>query len=98
MHFSVGNANKSGDVAVQIEQRVHLDGTFGFAELGPGKQREAKIDRSRVPEHTESDRGPRQSDRGCTRAARWRSGRARNRRRSASPATRWSRPMWSVPL
>src|SRR5271169_1335510 len=31
MHFSVGNADKRGDVAVQVQQRVHLDGGFVLA-------------------------------------------------------------------
>jgi len=48
MHFSVGNANECGDVAMQIEQRVHLDRAFGLAELGPRKQRQTEIDSRRI--------------------------------------------------
>ena len=35
MHFAVGDADKRGDVAMQIQQGVHLDGGFALAELGP---------------------------------------------------------------
>jgi hypothetical protein len=38
MHFSIGNADKGGDVAVQVQQRVHFDGGFVFAKSGPGKR------------------------------------------------------------
>ena len=48
MHFSAGNADKRGDVAVQVEQRVHLDGGFVLAEPRPGEQRKAQIDGGRV--------------------------------------------------
>src|SRR5207245_10655353 len=48
MHFSVSNANECGDVATQIEQRVHLDRAFGLSELGPWKQRQTEIDGRRI--------------------------------------------------
>ena len=35
MHLAVGNADKRGDIAMQIEQRVHFDGGFVLAELRP---------------------------------------------------------------
>ena len=38
VHFAVGNADKRGNVAVQVAQRVHLDGGLALAKLGPGKQ------------------------------------------------------------
>jgi hypothetical protein len=31
MHFSVGNADECGDVALQIQQCVHLDGGLVLA-------------------------------------------------------------------
>src|SRR5260370_8062139 len=37
MHFSVSNANECGDVATQIEQRVHLDLAFGLYKLSQRK-------------------------------------------------------------
>ena len=48
MHFAVGNADKRGDVAVQVQQRVHLDGGLVLAELGPREQRQAQVDGGRV--------------------------------------------------
>jgi hypothetical protein len=48
MHRAVGDADKGGDVAMQIEQRVHFDGGFVLAESGPREQRKAQIDRGRV--------------------------------------------------
>ena len=45
VHFSIGNANKSGDIAVQVQQSVHLDGGLVLAELGPRKDRQTQIDR-----------------------------------------------------
>ena len=48
MHFSIGNADKGGDVAVQVQQRVHLDGTFVLAELRPGEKGQAQVDGGRV--------------------------------------------------
>jgi hypothetical protein len=48
MHFSIGNADKRGDVAVQVQQRVHFDGGFVLAKFGPGKQRKAQVDGGRV--------------------------------------------------
>jgi hypothetical protein len=42
--FSVRNADKRGDIAVQIQQSVHLDGGFALAKLGPREQRQAQID------------------------------------------------------
>ena len=49
------------------------------------------------PARTDSDPGPRRSDRGRTRAARCESRPGRNRHRSASRAIRWRRPVWSAP-
>ena len=44
MHPAVGNTDKRWDIAVQVEQRVHLHRAFVAAKLRPGKQRQAKID------------------------------------------------------
>jgi len=33
---------------VQIDERVQFDGSLAFAKLGPGKQRETKIDGRRI--------------------------------------------------
>ena len=44
MHFAAGNADKRGDIAMQVEQRVHLHRAFVAAKLRPGKQGQAEID------------------------------------------------------
>ena len=41
-------ADKRGDVAPQVQQRVHLHGGLVPAELGPGEQRKAQVDGGRV--------------------------------------------------
>src|ERR1017187_6096864 len=37
VHSALGNANKRGDIATQVQQGVHLDGGFVFAKLRPRK-------------------------------------------------------------
>ncbi len=44
VQFSVGNLNKCGDRATQIEQGVHLDGGLVGSKPGPGEQRQAEVD------------------------------------------------------
>lgn len=39
VYFAVGNADKRGDVATQVQQRVHLDRGLVLAEFRPGEQR-----------------------------------------------------------
>ena len=41
--FSLGNRDKRGDRAAQIQQRVQLDRRLGSAETRPGKQVQAQI-------------------------------------------------------
>jgi len=48
MQVSIENPNKHGDISVQVEQRVHLDGGLVFAKLGPRKQRQTQIDCRRI--------------------------------------------------
>ena len=48
MHFSGGNADKRRDIAVEVQQRVHLHGSFVLPELGPGKKRQAQVNGGRV--------------------------------------------------
>ena len=48
MHFAVGNADKRGDIAVQVQQRVHLHRAFVLAKLRPRKQRETEVDGGRI--------------------------------------------------
>jgi len=48
MHLSIGNANKRRDVAVQVQQRMHLDGAFVLAEFRPGEKGQAQVDGGRV--------------------------------------------------
>jgi hypothetical protein len=39
VNLAIRNADKRGDVAVQIQQGVHLDGGLVLAKLGPREQR-----------------------------------------------------------
>src|SRR5581483_942938 len=48
VRFPGGNANKGGDVAAQIQERVQFHGRFVTAKWCPGKERQAEIDRRRV--------------------------------------------------
>ena len=48
MHFAVGNADKCGDIAPQVQQGVHLHGSLALSELCPREQREAQVDGGRV--------------------------------------------------
>ena len=48
MHIAAGDADKRGDVAVQVQQGVHLDGGLAPAKLRPRKQRQAQIDGGRI--------------------------------------------------
>jgi hypothetical protein len=48
VHFAVSNADKRGDTAAQVQQRVHLHRGFVLAKLCPGQQGEAQVDRGRV--------------------------------------------------
>ena len=105
VHFAVGNADKRGDVAVQVQQRVHLDGGLVLAELGPRKQRQAQVDGGGVQGvqalvQVDADRIAERRA-----AGRCRSGPARSRHRCASRgdslasasvvrATLPRKPMW----
>jgi len=42
VQFVFGNANKSGDIAVEVQQRVRFDGGLVLPESGPRKQRQAQ--------------------------------------------------------
>jgi len=48
MHLAIGNANERRNVAAQVQQRVHLDGSFASPEPGPRKQRQTQIDGCRI--------------------------------------------------
>lgn len=48
MHLCRRDADKRGNLATQIEQRVQLDGMLGRLETCPGEQRHAEIDRGRI--------------------------------------------------
>ena len=48
MHLAIGNADERGDIAMQVEQRMHLHRAFVLAEPGPRKQRKAQIDGGRI--------------------------------------------------
>ena len=44
VQFAVGDVDEAGNVATQVEQRVHFHRGFGLAERRPGKQRQAEVD------------------------------------------------------
>ena len=46
--LSVGDADKTGNVAAQVEQRMHLHRRLGGAKQRPGKQRQTQVDGRRV--------------------------------------------------
>ena len=46
--LAIGDMEKGGDVAAQIEPRVHLHGRLGGAKQLPGKQRQTQIDGRRI--------------------------------------------------
>ena len=48
MNIAFGNADKAGDTAMEVHQRMEFDGAFAFAKMGPRKKREAEIDRRRI--------------------------------------------------
>ena len=96
VHLAVGNVDEGGDVAAQIEQRVHLDGGLVAAETRPGKQAETQIDGGRIQRvkalvqiHAHRFAGikrPRDADQYLREVG----------DRCASRASRWRRPAWSV--
>ena len=96
VRFAVGNADKRGDVAVQVQQRVHLHSSLVPAELGPREQREAQVDGGRVQSvegliEIYADRiagvqGPRDANQDLGEIG-----------RSSSRAIRWRRPVSSAP-
>lgn len=48
MNIAFGNANKTGDTAMEVHQGMKLDGAFAFAKMGPREKGETEIDRGRV--------------------------------------------------
>jgi hypothetical protein len=40
--------DETGDAAAQVEERMELDGALGAAEVRPGKQFQAQVDRGRI--------------------------------------------------
>ena len=48
MHIAAGDADKRGDVAVQMELSMHFDGGLVATKPCPWKQLEAQIDGCRV--------------------------------------------------
>ena len=92
VHFAVGDADERGDIAVQVQQRMHLHRGLVLTKPGPGKQSQAEIDGGRVQRvQTLLQIHPRW-DRGHTAVAQRRSTPGQGRHRFASLATRWRRP------
>ena len=48
MHIATGDADEWGNVAVQVEQSMHLDGGLAPAKIRPRKQRQAQVDGGRI--------------------------------------------------
>jgi hypothetical protein len=48
VHLAVADMNKGGDIAAQIEERMHLDGRLGFAKLRPREYAQAQVDSGRI--------------------------------------------------
>ncbi len=48
MQLSVGHVDEGGNVPVQVEERVQLDGALRLPEARPGEQRQAEVDRRGV--------------------------------------------------
>ena len=48
MYAARRQTDKSRNGSSQVQKCMKLDGPFGFAERGPGKKRQAKIDRCGV--------------------------------------------------
>src|SRR5882762_90093 len=48
MHITASDTDERGNVAVQVQQGVHLDGRLAPAKLRPRKQRQAEIDGGRI--------------------------------------------------
>ncbi len=95
MHFTIGNADKRRDIAVQVQQACASLRLLCVCETSPT---EIKIGTGRwswSPTHISSGPDRRRSDRVHRAGERWRSTAARNRRRCASHAFRWHRPEWS---
>src|ERR1019366_5569950 len=44
MHFAVGNTQEHGDVAMQVDQSVHLHRAFAFAETSPREHGQTQVD------------------------------------------------------
>ena len=48
MNIAFGNADKTGDTAMEVHQGMELDGAFAFAKMSPREKRETEVDRGRV--------------------------------------------------
>jgi len=97
MHCAVRNADKGGNVAVQIQQRVHLNGALVLRNFAHGNK---ERHRSMVVESSayKPDPTPHRSDQTHTAVARFGSGPVRSWRRFSSHANRWRRPEWNALL
>ena len=44
VHLAIGDVDEGGNVAAQVEQRMHFDGSLGGAEARPRKDAQAQVD------------------------------------------------------
>ena len=48
VNVAFGNADKTGNTAVEVHQDMELDGAFAFPKMSPRKKRQTEVDRGRV--------------------------------------------------
>ena len=44
VHLAVADVDEGGNIAAQVEQRMHLDGSFGLTKARPGEDAQAQVD------------------------------------------------------
>ena len=44
MQFALGEMNKGGDIAAQVQQGMQFDRCLGLAEAGPGEHGQTQVD------------------------------------------------------
>jgi hypothetical protein len=48
VNIAFGNADKTGNTAVEVHQGMELDGAFAFPKMSPRKKRETEVDCGRI--------------------------------------------------
>src|ERR1022692_525048 len=97
VQFSVGNANKGGDIAVQVQQGVHLHGGLVLPEFRPRKKCQAQVDGGRVQSIQALVEVHAERLVGVERPRDFNQDMGQTRRRCASRVFRWRRPECCAP-